>query len=86
MELFDQLLVGSIRNLSRLTKKTTFIWWKKILGCEGKHPQKQLFAQKFLIICYTFNGLISWGWVGSTNLVPFLSKTFSTRFRTKSTV
>ena len=55
-KLFHQLLVASIGNLSRLTKKTTFIWWKKSWDVRAKTPQKQLFAQKFLIICCTFYG------------------------------
>ena len=44
-KLFHQLLVASIGNLSRLTKKTTFIWWKKSWDVRANTP-KSIFLPK----------------------------------------
>ena len=66
---FHQILVGSIRNPSRLTKKTTFIWWKKILGCEwGQTPPKAAFCPKVL------NNLLHLLWINKlgVGVIPFL--------------
>ena len=80
-KLFHQLLVGSVRSPSRLTKKNTFIWWKNSLDVRANTP-KATYCPKFLIICCTINGLISWGW-GWYRSSP---KLFSTRFCIKSTI